>query len=629
MEYTTSFESKFSTASCSKTEYKIPAGANISAYITSIDQSTMSNETYYSIQMNPDDYIGSYFLEEMTIVMQIDVNVPDNYESGTFNLRTHLNGNGGLRVDPINRATSLMEININGERFVYQQTNIGNALYAMNYGAKNIEIDGVAPLQLDCVSNYGYLNSYKLGSTQGYPIDNGGALQDTIEQMINNPFATMQNRTYGNMPRQLSNADMVFVTDFTGNILAEDQNPELQYDSGIANVYYIKWTLQSPFYMPLTSYYQKDEKLWHNIEQINFHRMFSTNMTNLLANFNELPNQDLNFDANDSEAIPIVIRALKSQIIGQPKLYATTYTLPDFMKRQKDTVITWNRFIMMDKKPITFQGTVDPLTPLIGQTPTVLVTPSPLTTIQTSKIVLGTLPKNIWLWCQRVDDTEKSTNDSDAMGIYFDNLSISINSKDGLLSQLSGRQLYDLFSAKKGFSKSFLETRYVTVPFNTGGTNVAGGAWAIGDNAYCNLPLFGQVLCIDLTQIPNFDWSNESIGCVKPITIQIIAQVGSCDNSFIGITDNGGYDMNDNSLAYMYTYIEEESYLIIDEQRKVRQYSPPITKEIIQQARNGQPTELHYINPLLQGDGIHFTKERSKMRGGRLIGESELRARKY
>ena len=594
---------KFRTVVADDLIYKAPLGAKFTGYRNATYAfPSITNGTTYTFDIDPKDKVGNYFIEETELVVAINVVVPAGYTAGTFNLRKYFTGFCGTRADPINRATNLLTLSINGTMFTHCPTNITNALMALNYGSYISDVESLGPVQTDETSNYGYLNAYKYGSGVGLPFDNGDDLQNTIDQTINNPFGNIQDKTFGNVPRIVASADFVFVTDQTGQTVADDQNPEIAYDAGDGNVYYLKYSFRTPFFLPMCAYYAYQEKVWSNIYQLNFKRTFSQNAVDLMFNFNSVPPTTLSVAGAGDVAGAIVIRKAGQGVtfIQPSTIYLNSYTLPESLVQNPITQISWYKYSQLSSVPILFDPSVDLTTPLVGISPSILVEPSPTVQVSLPVLKLGYIPKTLYIWGQRVDDSQKSFNDCDALGLYFTNISIDINTQQGIFSQMSERQIFDEFTAKKAFNKSFTETRYITAPFNIEGTNVTAGAWAVGDNAYCNMPLYGQVLRIDADQLP-FNWECETAGMLKQIQLSIQVTVGSCDNSFIGITDNSQWGGSSTCQSRIYCYIEEESFLIINKDTSVVQMSAPIDAQIVKKISSDEPTTISYLHPMLQG----------------------------
>ena len=604
IEYKSSIDRKFATAVADKLVYKVPAGAKFTGFKPLVNQQpSLASGTFYQLNVATTDKIGNYFIEEMTVVVPVTVTIPIGYTVGqTMNVRQYLTGFGGPRADPINKASSNISININGTPFNYVPTNITNALMSLNYGARNSDIEGLCPTQLDETCNYGYLNAFKASTAGGSTFDDGKILQETIQTTINNPFAGVQSKTFGNQPRQLADADFVFTDDSQGVTPSRNQDPVLVASNVnvVSGLYYLKYKFRTPFWTPICAYYQSLEKVWSNVYLLEFQRTFAANATQLMFNYNSVPSSQMTVIAAAAagSAPPIQIVAGNAYLQQPSILYVNTYTLPDCIALNPITQLTWYRYTNRCNNSFVLQGgpgiTPAVTAPLIGKVPSVLVSVTPTQSVIMPSLQIGTVPKAIYIWGQLVDDGSKLVSDPDALGFYFTGISLDLNTNQGIFSQMTQRQIYDEFSAKKNFSKSFLETQFVTTLFNYEGTSVdvATGIYASGVNAVCNMPLYGQVLRIDTDQLP-IDWDKESCGTIKPIQLTIKLQVGACDNTYNGITHG--------SFGQIYCWVEEESYMIIDQDKQVKQLAAPIDEQIVMASRKEMPAQISYIHPLLQG----------------------------
>lgn len=598
IEYKTCIDKKFETVVADKLIYKVPAGAKFTGYKPLVQQNpSLASGTFYQLNVASSDKVGNYFIEEMTVVLPLTITVPATYTAGTrLNVRSYINSSGGVRADPINSASSNIQVSINGTPFNWQPTNLRTALHSMNYGARISDIDSLCAIQLDSTSNYNYLDGVKANSTGNasvLSINDGLLLQTTLLDAINNPFGTILDKTFGNMPRRVADSDFVFVTDATGATLAQSQNPTIvAANPAVPVTYYLKFAIRTPFWTPICAFYEGQEKLWSNVSLVEFQRTFASNATNLMFNFNAVVPSGSDGTLTVAQGAlyaPIGVQAGTVSFVGSSTLYVKTYSMPDSIALNPTTQLTWYRYTNHCNTPIPIWAS-----PASGATPSFanLVTPAPAVQVTLPSLQVGTIPKAIYLWCQLVDDGSKAITQPDAPGFYFTQLSMDINTNQGIFSQMSQREIYDDFSAKKNFGKSFKETQYITEVF-CNGIAPAAANFAAGTNASCsaNIPLYGQVLRIDADQLP-LDWDKRSTGSIEPVQITIRCTVACCDNSVIP------------AAAQIYAYIEEESYMVIDKDMQVKQLTAPIDESIIRSARGQMPMVASYIHPMLEGGSL-------------------------
>jgi len=400
LDFVNSVDSRLAVLENKKPKYNLPKGVKAIDYRNLPSQNaTSTTGTQYTIQLNENQILSNYIVEEITFSATFTV------KNTTAPAYVFNNAQFAPRVSPIDNISQNIQIIINGQSINVNPQDMLTPLMAFN---KDPAYDGK---DLPCCS---MLDTYAdLGTVAA------AATFENQSGSLKNPLLDYFASTYGNTGRF---CDMQLNAGCNNAVLPIDNSSQARV---------INFTVRQPIFTGATSLVNDHSGGFLGATNVQINRTFVSNLGARLFEW-IAPSANCTLQPN---GIAVAISGAT--------LYYVVYTPDDSFVLPKNTFY-----------PILDYGTYT-------NTPaSAACNPNVVTTISSQTLNLTVIPKCIYVWVA-VPNSAKTVGNSDAPGYQIQNINMTFNGVGGQFSSMTDPiQLYNEFCLRSGYIKTFSETGY-------------------------------------------------------------------------------------------------------------------------------------------------------------------------
>lgn len=553
VEYNNSLpkEYRIIESSVRKPKINLPKGVkSIVAQNLQSDNGENKNSSTYTIQCDPTQMISPVIYEQVDVELTVTADVANNATS-FFNLQ----GTYGPRFMPLNRAKDSINVQINGQGFTSNPAAMLDALLAFN---KTPEMNNDLRLaMLDTYTQY----------------ENPGPGAQYLNQIgsLKNPLLGYEASTY-NQDSRFGYCEILSI-DNTAKAIGNARTAKI-------NIRYTEPIWCEP--LKLTT--KSEQPYLANVRTLKITNTFSGNAANRFFQYlNPVPADLSNIEAS-------------YKFLTTPQILYTLVSLADDVEIPKS--VLYNCFDYGNNQRLKIEGVSESLD-IVPASDEDLGTKTGLTTAMT----LSYVPRSIYIWVSS-DYQTVGLSDSTAPGFQITSLRLSYGGVDGQFAEYGANQLYQEFSARHGFVKSYQETGFKYSPSGATVDIVRTG-------------LYGSVLRIDATQLAGVDWSKLSVGSAYTTNLRVQVNFTNLH------TSNAPAN---NKIAYLNIQVVNDQIVEIGP-NVCQVYSELVSKEQLQDIRKNKPYFIY--NDDMMGGNIFDTIKKGLSSAMNTIKDNVVKAGKW